>query len=271
MVHSRQRAQGGGAHRALTIGQELARRGFVARVTRRSRGTTPACTCHRCPLWWTPCDTDVVGTGRRFALTVVVGMLIAANMFVIILRTTEPAHADDRDIPILQVPPSTELTTTTAPPETSVETAPPPPKPRSVPADPYAAEPIQEIGTIEIPKIGLVHQIFHGITMRNIDRGPSHWPGTAFPGEVGNAVFAGHRVTKSHPFRNIDQLEPGDEVIFTVNGFRTTYAVTGQEVVVPSALHIVDQTPTPTATLFACHPPGSARYRIVVRLALLRQ
>ena len=27
-------------------------------------------------------------------------------------------------------------------------------------------------------------------------------------------------------------------------------------------------TPTPTATTFACHPPGSARYRYVVDLAL---
>jgi sortase A len=212
-----------------------------------------------------------VGHGRRFGLTVVVGLLIAANLFVLILETTKPAQADDRDIPMLHAPSSTTTTTALAAPETTVEAPPPTPAPRQVPTDPYAAEPIQEIGTIEIPKIGLVHQIFHGITMRNIDRGPSHWPGTAFPGEVGNAVFAGHRVTKSHPFRNIDQLEPGDEVIFTVNGFRTTYAVTGQEVVVPSALHIVDQTPTPTATLFACHPPGSARYRIVVRLALLRQ
>lgn len=206
--------------------------------------------------------------GRYFALTVLVGLLIAANLFALILRTTEPARADDRDIPILQVP---STTTTTAPPEpeTSVEAPPPTQAPRQVPTDPYAAEPIQEIGTMEIPKIGLVHPIFHGITMRNIDKGPSHWPGTAFPGEIGNAVFAGHRTTKSRPFRNIDQLEPGDEVIFTVNGIRTTYAVTGHEVVVPTALHIVDQTSTPTATLFACHPPGSARYRYVVRLALL--
>src|SRR3712207_8743422 len=44
------------------------------------------------------------------------------------------------------------------------------------------------------------------------------WPGTAFPGETGNAVFAGHRVTHSHPFRHIDKLVPGDEVFFTING-----------------------------------------------------
>lgn len=130
-------------------------------------------------------------------------------------------------------------------------------------------EPIVEIGTIEIPKIGLVHRIMHGISMRNIDQGPSHWPGTAFPGEVGNSVFAGHRVTKTKPFRNIDQLVPGDRVIFTVNGIRSEYSVTGTEIVSPKAVHIANQTPTPTATIFACHPPGSARQRIVVRMDLV--
>ncbi|MGH9268935.1 MAG: sortase, partial [Acidimicrobiales bacterium] len=140
--------------------------------------------------------------------------------------------------------------------------------PRPVPREPYVAEEIVEIGTIEIPKIGLVHRLQHGLSLRNIDLGPSHWPGTAWPGEVGNSVFAGHRVTRSRPFRNIDQLEPGDEVIFTIGSARSVYHVTGSEIVAPTALHIADQTVTPTATLFACHPPGSARQRYVVRLAL---
>lgn len=167
-----------------------------------------------------------------------------------------------------------ETTTTTAPPTTvatdpvPVTTAPAARTPARVPTNPYADEPMIELGTIEIPKIGLNHRIFQGISLRSIDRGPSHWPGTALPGEVGNSVFAGHRVTQSRPFRNIDQLAPGDEVIFNVNGNRSVYTVTGSEVVTPKALHIVDQTPTPTATLFACHPPGSARFRYVVRLAL---
>lgn len=143
------------------------------------------------------------------------------------------------------------------------------PTPVSPPENERAAEPVQEIGSIEIPKIGLNHRIFHGITMHNIDLGPSHWPGTALPGETGNAVFAGHRVTKTRPFRNIDQLVEGDLVHFTVNGIRSTYAVTGHKIVTPKALDIVAQTPTPTATLFACHPPGSARYRYVVTLGLV--
>jgi sortase A len=42
-------------------------------------------------------------------------------------------------------------------------------------------------------------------------------------------------------------------------------------IVKPTQLEIVDPTPTPVATIFACHPPGSAKYRYVVRLALTEE
>ena len=163
---------------------------------------------------------------------------------------------------------STTTTSTTAPPAAARDAV--PRKPINPPSAAYAPEPIIQIGTIEIPKIGLVSPIFHGITMRNIDLGPSHWPGTAFPGENGNAVFAGHRVTHTHPFLHIDQLVNGDLVYFTVQGVRTTYTVTSHEIVKPTELRIIDQTATPTATIFGCHPPHFATYRYVVHLALVQ-
>jgi sortase A len=157
-----------------------------------------------------------------------------------------------------------QTTTTTAPPLAPVAAR----VPASPPADPRAPEPLVVLGTIEIPRLGLNLPLHQGISLRTIDHGPSHWPGTALPGEIGNAVVAGHRVTNGAPFRDIDQLQPGDPVVFAVGGRRSTYRVTGHEVVTPDAMRIVDQTPTATATLFACHPPGSARYRYVVNLAL---
>jgi sortase A len=155
-------------------------------------------------------------------------------------------------------------------------TPPPPPAPAPValptpvrpPEDPYAPEPAVVLGTIEIPRLGLFVPLNQGISLHSIDRGPSHWPGTALPGDPGNVVIAGHRSTHTAPFRHIDQLQAGDAVVFTVDGERSTYRVTGHEVVTPDAMRIVEQTPEPTATLFACHPPGSARYRYVVSLAL---
>src|SRR5690606_21405806 len=99
--------------------------------------------------------------------------------------------------------------------------------------------------------------------------GPGHWPGTPLPGQPGNVVFGGHRVTHSHPFRDLDQLAPGDLIEFELtDGSRHAYAVTEQFVVQPDALWIVDPLPGEMLTLFACHPKGSARQRIVVRAAL---
>ena len=88
------------------------------------------------------------------------------------------------------------------------------------------------------------------------------------PGEIGNVVVAGHRTTHGAPFRYIDLLLPGDEVIFTTDRGPIVYNVTGTQIVQPDALWIVEPTPTATATLFACHPPGSTRQRIVVSLQM---
>ncbi len=174
-------------------------------------------------------------------------------------------------------PPSTSTSTTTSTTSTTSTTtsttsttttvADTLPNPEAVPADPRADEPLVELGTIEIPKIGVDKQMFEGITLTTLDHGPGHWPGTAMPGHVGNVVIAGHRVSHDKPFRHLEQLEVGDDVIMTTPEGRFVYKVTGTEVVYPDALWIADQTADYTATLFACHPAGSTRQRIVVHLA----
>jgi len=40
--------------------------------------------------------------------------------------------------------------------------------------------------------------------------------------------------------------------------------VTGAQVVTPNDTWVINQTPEQTATLFACHPPGSTKFRYVV-------
>lgn len=159
-----------------------------------------------------------------------------------------------------------ETTTTTVAPTTSttVEL----PQPVAAPADAYAAEPVVELGSIAIPRIGLERTMYEGIRLPTLDRGPGHWPGTARPGQAGNVVVAGHRTSHNADFRNLDQLGAGDEVIFTDEHGTSTYVVDSVEIVGPEATWIVEQTAEPTATLFACHPPGSVSQRIVVHLTL---
>ena len=196
----------------------------------------------------------------------------AAMAALVLWAVTSDAHTEPAAIPAATTTSTT--TTTTLPPTTTTTTAPPVTDlpaadgPVSVPRDSYADEPIRVIGTIDIPKLGLHSTLGEGITLHNIDRNPSHWPGTALPGQPGNVVVAGHRVTHTRPFRHLDDLRPGDEVFFTVAGVRWRYVVTGSQVVTPKQTDIVDQTAEPTGTLFACHPPGSARYRYVVHLKL---
>jgi len=137
------------------------------------------------------------------------------------------------------------------------------PQPENVPP-PNSSVPLNQIGTIEIPKIKITKPMFEGVTMPTLDKGPGHWPGTAMPGKLGNVVVAGHRTSHDHPFRDLDKLKPGDEIVYTINGGRYVYLVREMKIVYPDALWIVEQTPEKTTTLFACHPKGSTKQRIVI-------
>lgn len=201
-------------------------------------------------------------------LSLAIGVLLLAGIVAVggaeRIEASAPVTTTSTSTPWMR--PSTTTTTTAPPTTTTTTTAPPaqPAQPVSPPADAYAAEDRVVVGRIVIPKLGLDVPLNQGISLRTIDRGPSHWPGTALPGQNGNVVVAGHRVTKTRPFRHIDTLQPGDEIRFEVGGTWTTYRVRAHEVVTPDAMRIVAPTSTPTVTLFACHPPGSARYRYVV-------
>lgn len=141
--------------------------------------------------------------------------------------------------------------------------------PEPSPLDERAPTPTVRYGMLEIPSIGLAQPFFEGVTLTAIDNGPSHWPGTPMPGELGNMVLAGHRTTRTRPFWDLDLVQPGDELIFTMDsGERYVYTLDRIEIVDAEALHIVDQTYGYRATLFGCHPKGSARQRVVGHFTL---
>lgn len=168
---------------------------------------------------------------------------------------------------------TTTTTSTSTPASTTTTTAPLPlqaTSPIAPPPDPNGAEPLVQVGWISIPAIGLESPMFEGIRLTTLNHGPGHWPGAASPGQVGNVVVAGHRTSHNAEFRRIDRLVPGDIVTFSTPDGAFDYSVVGTEIVGPEALWIIDPSDTPTATLFACHPPGSTRERIVVKLALVQ-
>jgi sortase A len=169
------------------------------------------------------------------------------------------------------VPPPPSTSDTPSAPSTPAPTTAPAvvlPVPEPPPPEDGTTEATSEVGFIEIPRTGLRTPMFEGIRLSTLNLGPGHWPGSAMPGNAGNVVVAGHRTSHNAEFRHLDDLVPGDEVIMSTPDGRFVYRVRSTEVVGPDALWIVDQTTTPTATLFACHPPGSVSERIVVHMEL---
>ncbi|MDQ3706867.1 MAG: class D sortase [Chloroflexota bacterium] len=91
-----------------------------------------------------------------------------------------------------------------------------------------------------------------------------HHEGTANPGEVGNVVLAGHRDINSALFRELDRLQPGDEVFVSNDLGEYRYLVEESLVVSPDYVQVMDPTDDKRLTLITCTPPGLATQRLVV-------
>ena len=124
------------------------------------------------------------------------------------------------------------------------------------------------VGIISIPKIALQMVVVEGTGTDQLRSGPGHYPGTPLPGEPGNVAIAGHRTTYLHPFYNLNELVPGDDIeILTVQGL-FVYQVFSSEAVAPTDVAVTDATVLPTLTLTTCNPRYSATQRLVVQARL---
>ena len=147
----------------------------------------------------------------------------------------------------------------------------------SVPSDttdsnaPLIVDEGDAIAVIDIPRIGVTKYVVAGVAPDDLKKGPGHFPSTPQPGHLGNMAIAGHRTTYGEPFRNIDQLELGDEIIVTdIQGREFTYVVDSQKIVGPSDSYVVATTDPTVArlTLTTCHPEFSASERLIVSAVL---
>jgi sortase A len=171
---------------------------------------------------------------------------------------------------------STTTATTTLPPTTSprspTSTTPDsPPASTTVPA-PITAPDINwangsAVARIEIPSIDVDKVVVEGVRDKDLREGPGHFPESPMPGQLGNSAIAGHRTTFGAPFGEIDEVELGDELIFTTPAGTFVYAVTDVAIVAPEDYGDVIPTTDPTeatVTLVSCHPKYTARQRIIV-------
>jgi sortase A len=77
------------------------------------------------------------------------------------------------------------------------------------------------------------------------------------------AAIAGHRTTYLAPFRNIDQLRPGDRIVLTTRYAQFNYTVQYDKVVEPTAWWVTHNVGYERLVLSACNPLYSAAQRIV--------
>lgn len=134
----------------------------------------------------------------------------------------------------------------------------------------------EEFARLFIPAFGdtYVRPIAQGTdTKKVLDKiGIGHYLGTALPGEVGNFAIAAHRMTYGAAFRDLDLLNPGDEIIVeTIDGWYT-YKVDRSKIVKPTEVDVIADVPEKPGvapserwmTLTTCTPKWSAEKRLIV-------
>ena len=130
---------------------------------------------------------------------------------------------------------------------------------------PPAIEPDGLIGRIEIPRLGLSAIVAEGTDKTTLRRAVGHIPGTALPGQPGNAGLAGHRDSFFRPLRDILQ---NDMITLTTLRGEYRYRVVSTQIVVPTEVSVLNPTGNESLTLVTCYPfyfVGAAPSRFIVR------
>jgi sortase A len=120
------------------------------------------------------------------------------------------------------------------------------------------------IGHISIPKIGVGYAVVQGTDEASLEKGPGHYPATAFPGLGQTVGIAGHRTTYLAPFRHLDALKPGDRIVLKMPYAVFTYTVQYHKIVLPTALWVTNNVGYERLVLSACNPLYSAAQRIII-------
>jgi sortase A len=147
----------------------------------------------------------------------------------------------------------------------TLQASPPRNEPRAA-----ALEPRALVGRIELPRVKLSALAREGVDTRTLRGSAGHVPGSALPGESGNAAFAAHRDTFFGPLRDVRR---GDEIVVTTAQGEFRYVVSGTRVVDPSDVSVLRASSEPTLTLVTCYPfdyIGSAPRRFIVTARLVR-
>lgn len=126
---------------------------------------------------------------------------------------------------------------------------------------------------LQIPKIGVTKYVVEGTGENDLRRGPGHYTGTPYPGQIGNVAIAGHRTTYGAPFFELNNMATGDPIYLTdVQGRKWIYKVSEPpQVVGPNDVAVLNPTSFAQLTLTTCNPRFSATTRLIVFARLVGQ
>lgn len=137
--------------------------------------------------------------------------------------------------------------------------------------------------TLEIPKISISVPIIFASSsdkasiMKQLDSGVVYYPGSVYPGQIGQAIILGHSAPPGWPtikhdwvFTDLDKLTAGDKIFVDLNNKQYTYIVKGKTIIQRGADVPLDgSSENNVLTLISCWPPGKDYQRITVRAELL--
>jgi sortase A len=132
------------------------------------------------------------------------------------------------------------------------------------------------VGRIIIPRISADFVVVNGTDTSDLESGPgvysaASFPGTGFPGTGRTTAIAGHRTTYLAPFRDINELNPGEHILLYMPYGHFTYTVIGQRVVLPGDVSAaIANFGYSRLVLSACTPRFSAAKRLLVYARLTR-
>ena len=117
---------------------------------------------------------------------------------------------------------------------------------------------------IQIPAIDVDAPNVQGDGWEQLKKGVGQHVGTSKPGDKGNIVLSAHYDIFGEIFRDLDRLQPGDQIIVYTSQQSYTYLITNSKTVEPIEVSVMDPTTYPTVTLISCYPYLVDNQRIVV-------
>lgn len=129
----------------------------------------------------------------------------------------------------------------------------------------------QQAVRLQIPALKVDHPVVQGDGPEQLKKGVGQHIGSPNPGQRGNVVLSAHNDIFGQIFQYLDKLKPGDQIILFSSQRSYTYIVRQTQIVAPTQVEVMNQTPESIVTLISCYPYMVDKQRIVVTAYLQDQ